>query len=768
MVNGDTVRGKAVVIGAGTMGGGIAAQLANAGWETWLLDVADLEATGHNARSAVALAGLERVKRNRPPLLFLPAFAERIHPGNVEDDFGHVSDADWVVEAVAERMEVKQSLMARLVGAVGRETLVSSNTSGLSLNTMAQGLPTDFRRRFFGTHFLNPPRYLKLLEVAAIADSDAACINGFVGFAEQVLGHRVARAKDTPGFISTRLWIDHLMATMHAALHYGLTTEEVDLLTGSLLGRPRSATFRMADLVGLDILAAIAAHQAAALPLSPEGEALRLPGPLRRLIADERLGDKSGAGFYRREGNLLQVADLSTLEYRPPQQPNLQGYEALARLPLRERFRALQPDHPDFQYPWFQFLHQILVDFTGLVQRIGPEIADDVATIDQVMQWGFGWELGPFEIDDAMVVVPSPGNYSGQGIDRKGRHFADGGLYPIPFSPTFITLETLQAQDRTVEESPEAVLIDLDDGIACIALRSKLNIFSPLLCETIDRLRERAEREFRGLVIDGFGPHFSAGFDLKLLLDAAHREDWAAIASSMERVQLTFQAIKYAPIPTVAAVHGYCLGGGCECALHCTRIQASPETMLGLPELLAGLVPSGGGIKELLHRAMQGWTAQEDLLPRVGPLFEQLALAPRNAYNAWDARQMGMLRPEDRISRNADSRLYEAKQFALALANAAFTPCVDQDVWVGGASLLAQLQMQLNDAHRAGKLSDYDRTVAAHIAVILCGGSLPYAQWVKEAYLLRLEREALTELAHDPLTLARMESLLATGKPLKN
>jgi 3-hydroxyacyl-CoA dehydrogenase len=795
MLNAKSVAGTGVVIGAGTMGSGIAAQLANAGWQVWLLDVAGTDPNDMRTRNQAAVAGLERVRKNRPPLLALPEFAARVRVGNIEDDLSVLREADWIVEAVPEKRELKQAVMAQIAAHAGPDTVVSSNTSGLSLAEMTSHCSPEFRARFLGTHFLNPPRYLKLLEVVALPETRPEIAAGFAQFAERVLGHRVVFAKDTPGFISTRLWIAHLLDTIHTAVAHNLTVEEVDYLTGPLIGRPRSATFRMADLVGLDIIADIARNQYERLSqddfcvVCPPGGDF-LPAVIERLLGEGRLGDKSGAGFYKREGANLLALDLNTLEYRPRQEVRFEEFEALLRLPLPKRFRAMPEEDIRAMLPerfrtigdatyearlkkCFKFLYLILTCLRVYVEQVGPEIADDVLAIDRVMRWGFHWEIGPFEIQDLMfkpsptAIPPTRRNYSGTGVHRKYRVFGKDKLQPMPVEPETISLADLKAAGKTVLDMEAASLLDLGDGVVCLEFHTKMNTFRSELTACIHAARERAEQEFTALVLCGQGPHFSAGYDLNLLLAAIEAGDWNTLDAMLQDVQSIFMGLKYAQVPVVAAAQGYTLGAGCECALHCAAIQAARELYMGFPERNAGVIPGGAGIKEMLARAMADWDGESDPFLRIAHVFD-LMTARQNSTSAEEARATGLLRSMDGISRNADRLLYEAKERALGLANAGYLPPVKQSIRVLGEETLARLRLQIHDQYRAGALSVHDHLIADRIAFVLSGGNLPYAQDVSETYLLQLEREAFFTLAQEPKTVERMRHLLATGRPLKN
>jgi len=775
MLNAQSVTGKAVVIGAGTMGGGIAAQLANAGWLVTLLDVADSEAADPKQRSRVADAGRERLIANKPPLLFVPEFASRIEVGNTTDDLACLSEADWVIEAVSERMELKKAILTLIAANAGRDTLVSSNTSGLSLREMTAQQTPEFRDRFLGTHFLNPPRYLKLLEVIPLPETKPETISDFQQFAEQILGQRVVVAKDTPGFISTRIWITHLLDTIHTALTESLTVEEVDYLTGALLGRPASATFRMADIVGLDIIASIAANQHARLANDPLRERLVLPDKLKNLIETGRIGQKVGEGFYSRDGKTILALDFASRQYRPRREIKIAEVEALARVPLTERLTILLEGG---DAPWQRFLGRILNTLCSYVAQIGGEIAGDALTIDRVMEWGFQWQIGPCAIQDCRTTPNNSGqpeqmNYSGTAPNRSYRIFGTSEnprvpqMEPEKQEAEWVQLRDLKASSKAVRSSEAGTLVDLGDGVICLEFHTKMNTFSPGMVTFLDSSRELAEQSYAGLVIGNQAKNFSAGYNLNLFVEAIEAHNWQRLDTLLRDIQFAFMRLKYAKVPVVGAPFGYTLGAGCECSLHCAALQAAPELVMGLPELDVGVIPAGGGTKELLTRAMRAWDGTSDALVPILPVFD-LITAARNSGSAEQARQMGLLRERDRISRNADRQLYEAKQFVLSIAGTSYQAPAKDKVWITGPDGLARLRVLLHGRFRAGQISEHDRLIADRIAWILSGGDLPAAQYVTEEYLLRLEREAFVRLAHEEKSVDRMRHVLATGKPLKN
>lgn len=756
MLSEKSITGKGVIIGAGTMGAGIAAQLANSGWDVALLDM----------DNQVAGAALARITAARPPLLYVPEFASRIQTGNTGDNLDWLKTADWIVEAVAEKMDVKREILALADIHAGGESVISSNTSGLSLREMADGRSASFKHRFLGAHFCNPPRYLKLLELIPLTETDKAVASGFAGFAENVLGQRVVYARDTPGFISTRIGIWHLLDCIRTATGQGLTPEEADYLTGPLIGRPRTATFRLADLVGFDILGDISRNQYSRLLSDPFRDGWLLPDIVTRLLSDGRTGEKTGAGFYKREGTDILVLDISTLQYRRRKDVRIEEVEALYRLPLAERIKAIRAERRE---NWVRFLNSVLDRLSDFVRMIGPEIAAGAVDIDHVMQWGFNWEMGPCEIADLRrdSLAAAPSYYSGAGPERKYRDFTTNQMRAVPDDPVHISLADLKRAGKTVSEIDEASLIDIGGGVACLEFHTKMNTLGPAISAFIDKARQIAERDFRALVIANQAVHFSAGYNLNLFLNAMEVKKWSTLDKLLKGLQDAAMGLKYSSVPVVSAPHGYTLGGGTELTLHCAAAQAAPELYMGLPEVSIGMIPGGGGTKQMLARAMADWDGVSDPFPRVERVFDVIAGAKRSA-SAEEARRLSFLRDPDGISRNPDLQLYQAKERALLMAEAGYLPPARKGVWVMGGDGLARLRMKIHWQYRAGAITEHDRLIFDGLAQVLSGGDLPYAQEVPEEDLLALEREVCIRLAREPKTKQRMKHVLETGKPLRN
>lgn len=745
-----TPPGTAVVIGAGTMGRGIAADIANAGWRVYLWDI----------RREIAEQAKARLIANRPPLLFLDGFAGRIIPGTL-DDLPLLANADWVVEAVAESLPVKREVFDRIEPHLGAKTLVTSNTSGLSLNQMASGRGKIFRQRFFGTHFLNPPRYLKLLEVIPTAHTDPEILARFVRFAEDVLGHRVVIARDTPGFISTRFWITHLMDTIHATLEAGVDFAAVDALTGPLIGRPRSATFRMADVVGLDIIAAIAANQYAALPADPLRERLQLPPLLTQMLDRGWTGEKAGAGFYRRVGKTILTLDSATMEYHPRNE--MVGQEAmdLVLLPLPQRLQALKSRQ---RTPAINLLNTLLDRLTQYAEEIGPQIAADVLSIDRTMQWGFGWEMGPFALADCRTGQAT--NYAGQPPQQTFRVFPHI-MRPCPDEPKYISLAERKASGGLVETCATASLVDVGEKVYCVEFHSKMNTLGPEICDFLRRAVDRAERDKCELVIGNQGAHFCAGYDLTRLFTHMESRNWAAIDAEMNACQQAFHTLQYAPVRVLAAVHGFTLGGGAEVALHCGWMLCAPELAISLPEALVGLIPCGGGTKEVLRLGRGRPGIDADPLAIARYTLKTIA-RPRVTTNAYDARQQGWLhRVRSGICANPDRLLYDAH--AVFQRAKGWYPDQDpQPVPIINAGGLDILRADIERWRSEGdSFTAHDAHIADTIARLLSGDGASTPTLTEQEYF-DLERRLFLELCREPLTQARTKHLLETGKHLRN
>ena len=783
MLSEKSVIGHAAVIGAGVMGAGIAAHLANLGWSVLLLDrVPDGAGSDDKSRNRLAQEGLDRATKSRPPQFALADYARRVEIGNTEDSLAKIADADWIVEAAAEDLNVKREILSQVSAYARDDAVISSNTSGLSLSAMVAHCPPGFRSRFLGTHFFNPPRYMKPLELIPTAETDPELFECFARFADRVLGKRVIRAKDTPGFISTRLGMYALAKTIEIAVYEGMTVEQVDYLTGPLIGRPKSGTFRLADVIGLDITARIIENLKAALPDDEAYRNLELPHIMYRLVTEGRTGAKVGAGFYKREksGGILSL-DMTTGDYRPFEEPKRVGAE-IENLPLKNRFGLLLSDYAN---PNGLGIDHLIVDGLRYMTDIAPQVAERIVDVDDAITGGFGWELGPFHMLDVLGETSSRIHITNSWntelpVERyyrneDGRHFYfdfhTGQMAPLRPPAEVIVLKDLKKGSRIVEEADSASTVDLGDGVLCLEWRTKMNVLDSGLVRFLDRARERGEREFRALVIGGSGENFSAGFNLGFFVERVERQEWNSIDSALDELQQAVLRLKYASIPVVTAVYGYTLGAGCETMLRCAGVQAAFESYVGLPEANVGLIPAGGGMAEMILRAYEEVPPgtileRSDPYPFLRPLWENLRLA-KISTSADEARQLGYLRDEGGITVRPDRLLFEAKERASALA-VSYRPPDSKTVLAMGEDGLARFRWEIHLLRGGRQITEHDAKIADRLAYILCGGELAHPAEVTEQYLLGLEREAFLSLCGTPETLARIKHTLATGKPLRN
>ena len=798
------IKGVAV-LGAGVMGSAIAAHLANAGLPTFLLDIVPPEMTEEDQRKGLtreslsfrnrlAEKGVETALKASPPAFFSPKDARLITTGNIEDHLGWLSQADWIVEAVAERPEVKQALFEKIDGHRRPGSLVSSNTSGIPIRTLAEGRSQDFRRHFLGTHFFNPPRYMKLLELIPGPETLPEVMQGMATFAERTLGKGIVFAKDTSNFIANRIGTFGLFAVMRIMVDGGYSIEEVDRLTGPAIGRPKSATFRTADLVGLDTVIHIASNIAQRLHDDQERRAYTIPPFLQEMVKRGWLGEKAGQGFYKRvrgsEGSEVLVLDYKTMEYRPQQRvafPSLDVIQGIEDPGERMRALAYAED------PAGRFIWQALRDSLWFAASRVPEIADDIISLDRATKWGFGWALGPFEIWDTLGVErassrmeqdgkPLPplvtallGSGAGSFYRREtGRLFAfdlqAGKQVEVRERPEIILLPALHERNRVVARNPCASLIDLGDGVACLEFHSKNNVIGPDIVQMMRTSLELCAGRFDALVIGHQGNNFCVGANLMALLFEAQDENWDEIDLMVGAFQDACTAIKLCEKPVVAAPFAMTLGGGCEICLHTTKIRAAAETYMGLPEVGVGLIPAGGGCKEMLLRSMEGIPegVDVDLLPFFRHVFETIAFA-KVSTSAKDAVTLGFLRPTDRFTMNQDRLLSEAKQTALALVAEGHTPSHPRDdIKVLGTRGIAAVETHLYNMKCGAYISDHDELIAKKLANVLAGGDVTPGTLVTEQHLLDLERGAFLSLCGERKSQDRMQHVLKTGKPLRN
>lgn len=780
MLNEHSTTGRAAVLGAGTMGAQIAAHLANIGWQVLLLDL-----TLDHAKQ-----GLERVSKLKPAPFYLPELASRIELGSFETDFPRLKEADWVIEAVVEKPDIKRELWTRVQDYVAPNAVLSTNTSGLSIHEMSDACRDDIKRRFLGTHFFNPPRYLKLLELIPRRETDPDILEGVARFAERVLGKRVVIARDTPGFIANRLGVHSMMVVFPLMQEFGMTIEEVDALTGPLIGNPRSATFRLADIVGLDVMASVAGNLHERLTTDAEKRVFALPEVVQRLIADGRLGEKTGAGFYRRQKDgTIEALDLNAYEYRPRQKAKFPHLDALEKLPLEERLRALvSHDSREGRFLW-----RLHAETLAYAAQHAPDLADDPIAIDHAVKWGFNRELGPFQTWDALGVRETVERMEREGLPvpelahnllRFGRtrfyETADTGdttvyvwlgagqVAPYRPDPEFLTPTNMARHCPEVERNADASIYDLGDGVFCVGIHSKMNVLGPGVMEMLYKGAERAEREGVGLVVTGIGEHFSVGFNLQLFLMMIGTGDFDELLMGGKAFQDSLLRLRYAKVPVVAATFGYTLGGGCELAMHCDRVVASAETYIGLPEVGVGIIPAGGGTSTMLYRALSNLPPNADPYPAIRRVMETLGFG-KVATSALEGVQYGFLRHGvDTISVNPDRILWLAKQEVHHLAAQGYTPPEEPKVMAYGNQVLTRLLIELHNLKRGNFITEHDFTVASQIAYVLAGGDLSQPAEMPLSYFYQLEIQVVGYLAQQPKTWERMRHMLETGKPLRN
>ena len=758
------------VLGAGAMGAQIAAHAANAGLSVLLLDL----------DTATAREGLKRARKLKPDPFFTPETARRIGVGGFDTDIERVGEHDWILEAVVERLDVKQELLARVEPHRAEHAVVSSNTSGIPIASLAAGRGEAFRRHWLGTHFFNPPRYLPLLEIVPTADTDPAVLDGMVKFADHALGKGVVVAKDAPNFIGNRIGMFGVMRVLEQLADGAFTIEEIDAMTGPAIGRPRSATFRTLDLAGLDILAHVAANLAERLEDPNERASFALPPLIAGMVERGWVGSKAGGGFYRKrktgDGSEILTLDPGTMDYRARRSPRLPALDAAAAMDDHgERVRTLFQGRDRVG----EFLRATLAPTLVYAAQVAPAIAHSIDDVDRAMRWGFGWELGPFELWDAIgvdSVLEADGRTEPPDIVRAVQHsappasavrFREGPVPPR--APDLQILRRAREKRPPVKRNAGASLVDLGDGVLGLEFHSKMNAIGGDTVAMMTAGVDEASRNFDALVIGNDAPAFSAGANLMLLLLEAQEENWDEIDLMVRTFQSAVLRLRYAGVPVVVAPAGLALGGGCEIVLHGDRVQAAAETYMGQVEVGAGLIPAGCGTKELLARFTAGVPAgAADPLPYVQQAFELIGFG-KVSTSAADARRLGLLRDTDAVTMNRERLLTDAKATALDMARAGYQPPAPRhDIPVGGAGIRAALDLGVHIAWRGGHISDYDAHLGRTLSRILAGGDLPHATTVSEQRLLDLEREAFLSLCGEPKTQERMAHVLKTGKPLRN
>ncbi|CAA9478815.1 MAG: 3-hydroxyacyl-CoA dehydrogenase [fadN-fadA-fadE operon] / Enoyl-CoA hydratase [fadN-fadA-fadE operon] [uncultured Rubrobacteraceae bacterium] len=785
---------RVAVLGAGTMGAAIAAHCANAGLQVDLLDIAPNDGDDKNA---VVNGGYERMIKARPPALMAKEVARRIHTGNFDDDFERVAEADWVLEAILERLEPKRELAERVEALAKEDAIISSNTSGIPLHQIAEGRSDSFRRRFLGTHFFNPPRYLKLLEIIPTEETDEEIVERVREFGERVLGKGGVIAKDTPNFIGNRLGSFAGMQAVTYAFENGYSIEEVDAITGPLIGHPKTATFRLNDTVGLDIAVGVAENLYEAVPEDESREDLKPHPKLKEMQEKDLLGNKTGAGFYKRDKRdgktVFDVLDMETFEHRPAEDPDVPIVaEAQKQGDLGARLRFLVERAEEDRHA--RYIRDTLLHYMAYASRRLPEISDTLEDADHAMEWGFAHETGPFRTWDLLGVRETVERMGSLGIEvgpwvkemleggNESFYKAEDGrelqfspvskeYEPVREDPMYVSLEGLRERGGELERNDSASLLDLGDGVLCLEFHSKGNSIDAGVTEMGYKALEALERDdVVGLVIGSEGRNFCVGANLAEVAQAVQSGKLDEVGESVEALQRLLMGFRFAPKPVVAAPRGQTLGGGLEICLHADRVAAAGETYMGLVEAGVGLIPAGGGTKEMARRLVSRpmRTAPDTpALPFLNKAFETIAMAKVSA-SAIEARDLGFLEEDDRIVMNPDHLISAAKREVLDLADGYAPPERDGNVYATGASARSALVMGIRTLQWGRYASEYDGVVAGHTARILTGGDLTLPQWVSEEYLLGLEKEAFLDLLKNEKTHERIEGMLKTGKPVRN
>ena len=796
---------KVAVLGAGTMGARIAAHLANASIPSVLLDIVPKHLTPQEqakglplsdprVRNRFAQAGLDAALKSRPAAFFVPEAARMITIGNFDDNLAWVKDCDWIVEAVTEDLEIKRGLLEKVQQFRSPGVIVTSNTSGISISSISQGFSEDFRRHWLGTHFFNPPRYMKLLEIIPTADTLPEVVEAASRFVDVVLGKGIVIAKDTPNFIANRIGTFSTLNVLRVMQQDGYTIEEIDALTGPAMGLPKSATFRTLDIVGLDVLVHVVKNLCGSLPEDERRDLFEIPPFINEMMNRKLLGDKTKQGFYKKlrggdDGEILTL-DLQTFEYRARQKARFPSLEMGKNVEDPRQRVAMLMQSPDRAGVFYR---RTLGDLFHYAANRIPEISDDVVSIDDAMKWGFNWECGVFELWDAVGVEKIVEGWRKEGravpvlaenllasgrrtfyerVDGNLRYFdATGGMETLEDRPGIILLPALKERKREIRKNAGASLIDLGDGVICVEFHSKMNSIGADTIQMLHTGLKALNEGFDAMVVGNQAANFCVGANLMLVLMGIQEGDWDEVHQACRQFQNVNMALKYAPKPVVAAPFGMTLGGGVEISVHCARVRAAAESYMGLVEVGVGIIPAGGGTKEMLVRTMDAMPSdpEADAFTYVKEVFTNIGMA-KVSTSAEEARRLGYLSVRDSISMNRDRQIADAKQLALDLLKLGYRPGKPrEDILVLGQSAFSKMKLGLHLMRRAEYISDYDVVVGTQLAKVLSGGGeFTSPQRVSEQYLLDLEREAFVSLCGQKKTVERMQHMLKTGKPLRN
>ncbi|MDP8952495.1 MAG: 3-hydroxyacyl-CoA dehydrogenase/enoyl-CoA hydratase family protein [Actinomycetota bacterium] len=800
---------RVAVLGAGTMGGAIAAHCANAGLDVDLLDIAPDELTEEEeekgldlespeVRNRIVKQAFEQVKNARPPALMSERVAERIRLGNFEDDLKErVARADWILEAIVEKLEPKQDLMARVEEHAKDDAIISTNTSGIPLHNIAEGRSEEFKKRFLGTHFFNPPRYLKLLEIIPTEEADPHLVEEVQALGERVLGKGVVLAKDTPNFIGNRLGTFSMMNSMRYAFENEYDIEELDAITGALIGRPKTATFRLQDQVGLDISAGVAENLYEEVTEDESREQLSPPEKLNEMQEQNLLGAKSGSGFYKREEHdgekVFYVLNLETMEYEPPENPEIPLAEEAweqGNLGARLRFIVFEADEEDRHA---RFLRNTILPDLAYASRRVPEISDTLEDVDHAMEWGYGHEAGPFRMWDLLGVQETVEQMESQGLEVADwvKEMLEGGnesfykmegtqelqfgpiegdYVPAREDPMELSLKKIRAEGGGLDRNDSASILDLGDGVLCFEIHSSGNAVDGAVVEMGNEALRRLEEEdeWVGLVIGNEAQNFCVGADLNEVAKWARDGALDEIGERVDALQGLLMGFRFASKPVVAAPHGQTLGAGAEISMHADRICAAGETYMGLVETGVGLIPAGGGTKELVRRIVSSaMHVRAPALPYVQEAFEKIAQM-KVSGSALEAREMGFLKDDDRVVMNRDHLLDAAKREVLELADGYAPPVRERSIFAAAKTTQMALRIDVRTLEWGRYATEYDGIIGGHLARVLTGGDLSLPQWVAEEYILKLEKEAFLELLNNEKTMERIDAMLESGEPLRN
>lgn len=790
---------KVAVIGSGIMGSAIAAHFANIGVQVLLLDIAPKELTEKEKKKGLTLDDkavknrivnehLANSLKSKPSPIYHQKFASRITTGNLDDDMPEIADADWVIEVVVERLDIKQKVFEQVEKYRKPGTLITSNTSGIPIQFMSKGRSEDFQKHFCGTHFFNPPRYLKLFEIIPGPETSQEVLDFLNNYGEQFLGKTSVVAKDTPAFIGNRIGIYGIMSLFHQVKEMGLTVEEVDKLTGPVIGRPKSATFRTVDVVGLDTLVHVANGIYENVPEDEAHDLFKVPGFINTMMENKWLGSKTGKGFYKKEGKEITTLDLNTMEYREQKKASFATLELTKKIdkPI-DRFKVLVKGTDKAG----EFYRKNFAGMFAYVSNRIPEITDDLYKIDDAMKAGFGWENGPFEIWDAIGVEKGIEIMKDEGLEpaawvndmlatgsKSFYTIKEGNAYyydltskshkKVPGQDAFIILNNIR-ESKKVWSNSDAVIEDLGDGILNLEFQSKMNTIGGGVLQGLNKAIDLAEKEYQGLVIGNQAANFSVGANIGMIFMMAVEQEYDELNMAIKMFQDSMMRVRYSSIPVVAAPHGMTLGGGCEMSMHADKVVAAAETYMGLVEFGVGVIPGGGGSKEMTLRAADNFHKNDVELNILQEYFLAVAMAKvsTSAYEAFDT---GVLQKgKDVIVVNKDRQIAEAKKYAKILAEAGYTqPIRRNDIKVLGKQALGMFLVGTDSMEAGNYISEHDKKIANKLAYVMAGGDLSEATLVSEQYLLDLEREAFLSLCTERKTLERIQHMLTKGKPLRN